>query len=231
MELGWEKLLKIEYYDNSGALSWCENFNYDKNRLVRVEVPIYNEYTEYEYDGRQLSKACQYCDNVLYSTCDFTYSGGKISKIEVTSNSSKGNRQSRISPLRFIFPEEVVEQINIYLKKQNALCKSDSKQSITFEWDGKNVSKVKIMDSSTDEPELEYAYSYDTKNNPYWRFMDENPTDVRSRNNIVKLKITNSSGSGITYLYTYEYDGKFPVKKTGKAEGSESSSVIFLEYE
>lgn len=194
------------------------NFVYDKcGRLMRVECIDREIATWYEYDGAKLSKVISYYGGTeRFKEYALEYKGKKLVKITITQNGiSQRSINQQQSPLSVICEPaiaQVIEKDIAVAETQSTHKASVLTSTVSFEWSGKNISKV-VYDNA--EVKYEYELTYDDKINPYNGFLGLDFEGsyqyiYKNANNIKTMKRINSSDPmSITYEYTY--DGKWPV--------------------
>ncbi len=238
----WDgKLLKsINNYNNDGSLNYTVNFTYDGKQLTKIQNAATNEYCEMTYDGSKLTKWEVYDGTTLEMTATVTHDGKKVSKIDLvyydTDKKNLGFINNITEMLMPIYTPATAKVLN------TVATKGSSSESLTFTWDGKNISKVESVD---EEGTLTIEYTYDEMKNPYQGFvmalMGYDYSGWGSQNNVVSETSKYSDGESYTYNYTYEYDDKWPVTKTynytlseevlGVTSSYSYTMVTYLEYD
>lgn len=232
----------ITYYNSDQSIRHTATFTYDGKQLTSLQVG--KSRTDFTYDGSKISKFESYYDGELESTATVTYDGKKVVQIDVVNVDKKAvkNDNSLFLPLQVVMPvytEKTAEMVNTIATK------GSNTNTMKFEWDGKNISKVTM---TSDNDIYTITYTYDEKKNPYKGFLyeleDNGPAAWGSNNNVTS-ETYNYTEDGhtdsYTYNYTYEYDGKWPTQKTytqtysetilGTVVSSTYTNVTYFEYE
>ena len=236
-----------------GDKKLSETWTWDKNLLTKITYPNSSYYVDFKYDGKRLSKVImdettmtyvysgskidkinivsEEDDNYMTGAFDYTYKGSKVSRIVLTMNYVEEDWEKKAKIQRLVLPALVCDILDKTEKKMKqkgtkATTYTDT-YTIDFEWDGDNVSTIKLAVKS---PEEGWGYTetttctYDKKLNPYYHspLTLDLEFDSFSKNNLTKAVTTGIEtrpeqgvGEPTTYEvnYTYEYDGKFPVKQ------------------
>ena len=225
----WDgKLLKsISHYNTAGELSYTENYEYDGNRLSKIQWGNSWYYT-FEYEKGKISTIDEYNGTEKKVSYVFTHEKGKISRITVTNyDASKGASEPMpMNAFRFFIPnanfEAFMEMMGKMYSEMNT--KSIETWTIDFEWDGKNIKKMTYLSGNYT---AKYNYEYDNKYNPYCGLFDISDYDygmVMSKNNITRLVADNSNNEHVERNYVYTYDGKVPEMQTCTYNETVSSS-------
>lgn len=241
-----KKLMSIADYDSDGENYSTAKFEYDGSQLSKITED--DNYSVLEYDGKKLASVKTYSDGQLVSTAIVTHDGKKIVKIEATNNADidldvKGLRASAMEDALWtlVMPADARPLIKKAAAKSGA--KASTTETITFEWDGDNVSKVSMTEGNgTNSSTYTMSYTYDKMKNPYYGFLYEilNESGCSlSENNAVSMTYTSVSEDGTysdTENYTYKYDGKWPIERTnshsyeGDGYRSSGSTTTYYEY-
>jgi hypothetical protein len=196
---------KIEYKNNKvlrhiGFPIDINEYIYDSlNNLIRINT--------WNIINRENKR-----DTILDMIKVFKYSSNKIIKMEYYSGG--------------IDVEMKVMDVDFYYNDSNQLSKniildeSNKKSLINFYWNGKNLKKIEIFDSTKNEnPSVVYEFSEFDSNPNYERISDEIyiPLNFKtlSQNNIKKM--TCKTGNEITAIrinYLYNKYG-YPIKEIG----------------
>lgn len=247
---GWNwdgKLLtSVNYYTSEGDIMSTENYSYDKNnRIVRIREG--NENLDFSYENGKIKSAKYYWVNILEESYTFIYENNKLSKIECVSYVPNGydKNQKRLNPLVALMPQGGDVLIKA-VKKLNTQQKGEDRAVLELTWEGKNISHIHGYLVGDDSGETMDAYfTYDDKINPFkgWSPMWFNEVigmwDDTYRNTFNYGNMLTSSyiykENGVEYdhfnmVFSYEYDGKYPVKMTISEEGENDYEFFLIEY-
>ena len=220
-----KQLKSIDYYLDGGYCT--EHYSYNKDGRIEAVLDFgYEEVVQYEYDGKKLSKAYYYDCGELSYEYDFIYDGKKISEIGLTINEDefykKDSHKLRVDPLSMIVPELDVVKVKKLAKKANLSKDVTYRIPIKLEWDGDNISKMSMdIEIEGFTVGMKMEYKYDDKLNPYKNiltlYLEETLNYEFSKNNVTEITITDIYGPESitdTEVYSYTYDGQYPVTKT-----------------
>ena len=233
-EWTWDgkQLQQIKGYTDEGALSYTKTFTYEKKKLTRVDY-VYaedgsNAYAIFEYDGKLLTKSSLYGDGLLWATCEYTHTDKKITNIAFTyydydKGSSAINAAKQLAILRMTLPQGQI--FKNLISVQEAKVKSGKEiefiQRIHLTWTGNNITSVAATyDGGTGVSTN--SFTYDTKKNPYYWYMDEESVCADegialmglNENNILTARYwyDNEGDGKVSRTYTYTYDNNdYPV--------------------
>ena len=227
---GKKNLEKIDYYSN-GSFDGSSYFTYDNhNRLARITYDGGSR-AEYVYDGEHLKEARCYMNGELSFAYTFSYTNGKITKIDVMEfydydlddDDWKGiklsSAGSHINVLQSLMNREMAQILNKTTHKH--LDKHTGKVELT--WDKDNITKI-VTKFDDYLGEIVAEAEYDKNNNPFygsfWEcgITNDDVEDVlHSKNNCTKIKITEREGDDYeeadVFTYSYSYEGKYPKSK------------------
>lgn len=225
---------------------------YDGKRVVCVNESD-GTYALYTYDHRWLTGITwKLADGTTFSEGNVEHENNKISKIFTSGSSIENAEKANIKLAQRILPKEVSEKfVTAYKKMSSAKLWMDV--IYTFEWQGDNVSKLTcdLIDPGDKNVFLTFVceYEYDNKLNPTccaWSELSNQNTMMNtmpvgldmnfSKNNFTKVTCTTNAGSMGTDVtvstYEYEYDGKYPVKRTCTSTNSiDAVDILYYEYE
>lgn len=234
-----KQLQQIRYFSSDGTVNGSETFTYDGKKLVRAEYKdsegdVY--YTTYEYDGKELATANCYEEGQLYESYAFTYTDKKISDITRTRyDYDKGaalKPEVRLAALRMVLPKSQIGEMAIAKCEARVKTKAISSDitRISLTWTDNNVTRT-MWTWSDGETEIE-NYTYDTKKNPYYGFMESEyypEPGYASENNILTVN------NGTPYMYEYDKND-YPTSRTytynhsSDTYRSKSTSTYTYEY-
>ncbi len=239
-------LTSVDYYNSNGDTISAENYSYDKNnRIVRIQEG--DENLDFSYENGKIKYAKYFWANTLEESYDFIYENNKLSKIECVSYNSYGSNknQKRLNPLAALMPQGG-DGLTKAVEKLNTQQKGEDRIVLEFTWEGKNISHIHGYVAGDETGETMDAYfTYDNMINPFkgWSPMwyDEviGVWDVSYRNTFNYGNMLTSSyiykEEGVEYdhynlIFSYEYDGKYPVKMTISEEGENDYEFLLFEY-
>lgn len=254
-----KKISTIELYEpdideGSSELFATVRFEYDGKRIAKVYTPFGSsgdvdiEFT-YVYNGKRIEKIQASYMGMTMDFLGFIYDGDKLSEIhyyaESKNNKSLNTKQMRVFDrlsnliLRSYVPgyemspkvKKIIDNAAISNSPQKDVSGS---YVIRVMWKDNNISMM-VADGES------ILFSYDDKNNPLHGFLplmnmpilfeDLNGCLVFSENNITRVTVGNEE-----FIYTYTYDGEWPLTRTQTETISESdirgsySSVFHYEY-
>lgn len=247
------KLKKIELFNDNGEKKATLEITYEKKRLSRLEEE--DAFATFTYDGKYLTKTEIYYKEinplVPYVVYTFTYSGDKLSKIEMV---ARGDNKSSVPAMhsnmekmmfRLLLPNAKPILKALSQSWSNDGRKDENKQVAELQWNGNNVSKIT---TKTDEGVVTMTYSYDNKKNPYQHFVaticgigDGEGISFANENNVTKsvyaLEEDVADETEFVETYSYTYTGDWPVSCTSCVvydDGSDSRwterSTQYYEY-
>lgn len=222
-------LEKIDKYSQTGNIESTLTFTYDnKKRISRIDNASANDvniYTEFTYEGKELSESKYYINNTLATTYKFTHENGKISKVEFTSTTSDIDKA-----MRFILPSSICQFIEQAQKEYNALkgAKGETSATVVFTWNKDNISNAVFTSGNW---QTTNNIEYDNFKNPYYGMFESEFTWTNlCKNNPNITRMSSSSGGTSTILYQYNYDThNYPEKVYSNTYGS--MFVTETEYE
>lgn len=222
----WDDVMlkRIDYYRKSGNLDYSQNYIYDGKHLSRIEMG--EQYSEFLYDGDQLTTINTYDGSHKVETYTFTYEKKKVTHISIIKDLFAKNFVPGV-PMNFFLPanDKVLKTIN----PDNGSKREDynyTKAEIDFIWDGDNVQYMKMHLTRPDSiQKLTFTYVYDQGVNPFNGFfilfperqlLNDNPSYLFcSKNNVVSVFVTDEydvHSHSDSFTYGYEYYKKTPTK-------------------
>ena len=243
----WDgKLLsRIDYY-HDGEIWYTDEYFYDsKNRISRLFEE--GDYLDFIYENDRIKTINYYWIDMLEESFTLFYEKDKLSKIEWTgievAEIDKGGRERRLNPLAGLIPQgcEVFEQA---VRKMHSQHKGEEKLIMELTWEGKNVSHIVAYIEGDPEDITETSFTYDNKVNPLrgWHTLwmdyvigvwDDELYTYSSYGNVLTAdyvcKYEGEVYDQFVTNYTYEYDGKYPVKVTATNDG-EPYFTRYYEY-
>lgn len=218
--------------------------SYDGKQLIKVADATGKDYTEYTYDGSKLVKMTSYEDGELFSTAEITHDGKKIAKVVITFNNAASKNAGNVTrfAMSSILPTKTVLDKVCAVKAKESLPPTET---LTFTYDGKNVSKIDMVYvyEGEDARNVTLEYTYDKNKNPFcglYAGIGEGGFSALNENNVLTEKETSTyvyGNSTRTYTstnnYKYEYEGKFPtsVSYTNRGEDNSWSKTYTTFYE
>lgn len=238
-----EFLSKIEYYRKSGNLDYSQNYIYEGNRLSRIEMG--DQYSEFLYDGNELTTINTYEGDRKVETYTFTFEKKKLSQISIVKDANAKNLVSGSLLNLFVPADDNVMDILMPVTESKRELYNYSKAEVNFVWEGDNVKYMKMNLTRPDSiQKLTFTYVYDQSLNPKNGFfilfpeqqlLNDNPQYVFcSKNNAISIFVTDEYDvHSNTKSYTYSYDcyKKNPTKvyKTfiNKETGKPDSTLLY----
>ena len=210
---GDKTLTSVVNKDKDGKVTSTVNYTYDdKNRLTGSTCG--SEKAEFAYNDDKKLQSIKITDGDHSIVMEITYADKLPASIKTVDSYTMKNLSTFA---KSIIPSYISEAIEANQMRSKATFSTT--YNTTIEWDDKNISQV----VTTGEGDYKYTatYEYDSKLNPYkgmYGDFEDNNFDVQySKNNVVK-KTVNSTDGHFTDKdvaeYTYEYDGKMPLKVT-----------------
>lgn len=239
-------LSSIDYYYN-GAVWYVDQYFYDEDNRIKM-IKEDEDFLEFSYENDLLTTINYYWIDYeeLEQTYKLYYDNKKLSKIEFVAYDIpeyKNNHKSNLNPLSRLIPQgaEVLEK---QIQKLKSSQKGDQKIILEFTWEGKNVSRILAYLEGDNEDVMEATFTYDNKINPLkgWTQLwfdyvigtwdDEYFTYTNTGNVLTAVYSYKDAGTEYDHIateYTYEYDGKYPVKVTATNDG-EPYFTRYYEY-
>ncbi|MCR4965961.1 MAG: hypothetical protein K6A41_09940 [Bacteroidales bacterium] len=230
----WEwtdKLLsKITYrYANGTTFGYLIPEYDSKKRIEKIHGVLDDDafYYTFTYDGKYLTRIQAFEDGALETDYVFVKNDGKTVEITVTEWDKKDAESKSINPLQFVFTPEVAECIK----------PTDEKGTVVYKltWDGNNISNITAVKANGDEMSVQ-KFQYDDCINPFKGFLSNEAmsamSDLYSENNVVLSNhvLHMTLGDITTNLsYAYEYDGKYPVKKTWSTQSALGTNISHIQ--
>ena len=240
----WDgKLLsKIDYYSGEEIWYTDEYFYDNKNRITILYED--GDYLAFVYENGHIKTINYYWFDELEESFALYYDKNKLSKIEWTGiEVGKRDHERNLNPLEGLIPQgyEVFEKA---VRKMHSQHKKSEKLIMELTWDGKNVSHITAYVEGDPEDITEASFTDDDKINPLkgWHTLwmdyvigvwaDEQFTYSSLGNVLTADYIYKYEGEEYEHVvtnYTYEYDGKYPVKVTATIDG-EPYFTRYYEY-
>ncbi len=215
---GGDVLSYIEYFDHDGNVLTTLVLGYDKdNRIDGIVSSSSNESFAYTYSGKYLDKVEYSVNEKLICTYTFVRKNKNIVEVNCTT-ASKSDVAMVANPFVLFMPEKVAAEL-----AKAPTTKGTS--TIKLTWDGKNVVEA-VMNNG--EQTHSFKWKYDNKINPFEDFMRFGVytySEMFSQNNMVE-EIESIDNNSKTTTYTYEYNGKYPVKRTHTESQGELTRTV-----
>lgn len=234
---------------------YVQLFSYDSDgRLTKSEIlGFVNMVATCEYDGKELTKMTVMEDGEMVVTYQFNHDGKRITSFDLTlgdvfedMDEKVAKQLERVCPLRFVLSAEPATQVmaatKSYAKRATKMgSKANTVLRFNMEWNGDNVSRVT---ASYMGATMQYAFNYDTKNNPFYNLFEvvntvENgfmPYMPLSKNNVTAIAETLSEDGDtetetIQYSYTYNSDD-YPTSRREEEDygSSRYERTYYYEY-
>ena len=228
----WDGKLLSDIETTSGTtgdgLSKC-SFTYDSNKRVdriTAQSDVISLY-KFVYNENDLVKVEGYFDSgSITDEYLFTKTDGKVTEITHTSF-EKSTKKGNFEPLRYIFPEQIVTAMETASRVADRADRDVTKLT----WEGDNIIKIELV---TSLGALTTDYTYDDKTNPlkglYNNNFESSSEIVYSANNILTSVTTIPIVGSMNSTYTYEYDGKYPVKQVIETSSLLTSTKSVVTY-
>jgi len=203
---GGSVLSNIDYFDNADNNVLSVFFNYDSDNRISEITTTSHESFKYTYEGKYLNKIEYYRNENFICTYVFSRDNKKIIEV-ILSNPTKSAITMDVNPFMFILPESAAKSIAKTSAKAN-----DGTITFKITWDGKNVTEVSAEINGKTQS---YKWSYDNKINPFAGLLIPamySYSEQLSQNNVIE-EIENLGNGPKTTTYTYEYEGKYPVRR------------------
>ncbi|MDR1975170.1 MAG: hypothetical protein LBQ31_10965 [Bacteroidales bacterium] len=249
----WDGKLLNAIKDKDGVIE--QQFEYNsKKQLVKITNPESpNYYVSLSYNGSKIETQELYMDGKLFAKSEYTHSGNKITEMVISLDAAllfESPKKMTEKLSYFGIPKKMTEKLSSHAAKfpssaQKASLPFISFYAVSLDWSGKNISKMTIRYSDEILSLLEgdnvsdwrtyVTYSYDKNENPYYGFFGvsgELPileATSLSENNVTSEKFEDNEGDSEVDNYVYEYENKFPVKRTYVYDSY--SFIDFYEYE
>lgn len=240
-------LSSIDYYYD-GAVWYEDQYFYGEDNRIKM-IKEDEDYLEFFYENDLLTTVNYYWidSEDLMETYKLYYDHKKLSKIEYVSYNmpGKNNHKSHLNPLARLIPQgsEVLEK---QIQKLKSNRKGDQKIILEFTWEGKNVSRILTYLEGDSEDVTEATFTYDNKINPLKGWIqiwfdyvfgtwDDGYFTYTNTGNVLSAvysdKYAGTEYDRLATDYTYEYEGKYPVKVTAVVEGSNNPYFVrYYEY-
>ena len=226
-EWTWEndKLMSIEYFRKDG-ISKLEHYNYEENKLVKVEDN--GGYLQISYKNLQYDKIEYFRvnNNHLIATWIFSYINNKVYKINLTYDYSDSLIYKMVGGgfLSSLLPsEKFISMVKRSAKENGSESPYPQITTLTYRYVGNNIQEKKWTIDGTDVCATYYYKSYDNKQNPFYKhiglmnlsFFVQGIDMVTSQNNPLELNVSYSEVPWLntTTTYSYKYDTtSFPIE-------------------
>ena len=228
----WENnnLERIDYYIR-GVVTYSYNFSYQNNRLVSLTCNQKNMRIDYQYEKGHLVSAQTYKDDKLMADYQFTYKNGHMSTVCAKYHyDDKSEPIQLCNPLDFILSYDVAHTLNQLFEKQNGKSKGRIlEEEFSLSWKNGDLIKISttlLIAHSGLNSGYTVSATYDKHRNPFYGAFNTlwgNP----EMTSYSKHNITQITGNQYKEIYTYTYDGNFPVNKQYIGDGL----IQLIEYE
>lgn len=209
-------LAKIDYFENHELYYSCL-FNYDGKQMIGINIPEFNTYVHFKYEGKQLAESNLYEKGDLLMTTYYTHKDGKVRHIEL--KDYKTSIDAKLLQWLLPIPRTIQEKFVALLKEEMAQNRTKNQYTVTMDltWKKNNVSKITYTsNSASDNNTLVFEFTYDDFKNPFYNlfsttFEPTSAPDTYSKNNMLTCKYSRDGNVFLTEEYTYIYKGKYPV--------------------
>ena len=209
-------LFRINYYKKNGDLKNSHNYIYDNHRVVRIESD--DLYSEFFYDGNNLSEIKTYSGGELLDTYVFSYEKNKLSHLSINQQS----KSAAVGDLLGLFIPGY-EQLNseiVPLEKAKGNSYNYSSAEIDFAWKENDIQHMKtVLSYQGAVKHYVFTYVYDENVNPRYNFLSmsvgqqlvaENPLNLFfCKHNVIGVYVTDEdlppqlNTQSLTYSYDY----------------------------
>lgn len=239
----WDKNLLVKIAYRTDGQSY-DVFEYDGKQISKIKNYYDGElegYLTFTYEKSKLKKAEYFYESTLSLLAEITHDGDKITKVKVTEYYDDiEEEEEEYFAKNFTYKDKAFRLMHFFIpgQKKHLLHKNLHKSetysyTIDYVYNGDNITSEKwIYEDATDFT----TYTYDDKLSPYYNLINYAESLATSKNNILTMKQQLSydgESDEFTGTFTYEYDGKWPVKSTGeyKSNGEyEFTDVYYYEY-
>ena len=217
----WDGKLLTSIDNVDGSDTYKTVFTYDsKNRLATMDAE--DGHGEFVYNGKYLEKIVLTSEGVSY-TMEIKHEKGKISEITMDNFMEllDWKTMKMVNPLRFMIPE-AFPAVEKAMKK----CPADAKGEqivVKLIWKGDNVSSL-VMDVPVYGMMFTETidFTFDNYNNPMYGSFASMVSDAGTftflnKNNPLTMKTSYLGQVLDSSEFTYEYEGKYPIKVTSKS--------------
>ena len=228
----WDGKLLSDIETTNGTtgngLTKC-SFTYDSKKRVEkitAESDVISIY-KLVYNDKDLVKVEGYFDSgTVTDEYLFTKTDGKVTEITHTSF-DKSSKKGNFEPLRYFFPEQIVTAMEM----ASSVADKADRDVTKLTWDGDNIIKTELAVSMVT---VTTDYTYDDKVNPlkglYKNNLESSQEIIYSANNILTCVKNIPLMGTVTSTYTYEYDGKYPVKQVIETSGLLANTKTVVTY-
>jgi len=217
----WDGKLLTSIDNVDGSDTYKTVFTYDsKNRLATMDAE--DGHGEFVYNGKYLEKIVLTSEGVSYAM-EIKHEKGKISEITMDNFMEllDWKTMKMVNPLRFMIPE-AFPAVEKAMKK----CPADAKGEqivVKLIWKGDNVSSL-VMDVPVYGMMFTETidFTFDNYNNPMYGSFASMVSDAGTftflnKNNPLTMKTSYLGQVLDSSEFTYEYEGKYPIKVTSKS--------------
>lgn len=217
----WDGKLLTSIDNVDGSDTYKTVFTYDsKNRLATMDAE--DGHGEFIYNGKYLEKIVLTSEGISY-TMEIKHEKGKISEITMDNFMEllDWKTMKMVNPLRFMIPE-AFPAVEKAMKK----CPADAKGEqivVKLIWKGDNVSSL-VMDVPVYGMMFTETidFTFDNYNNPMYGSFASMVSDAGTftflnKNNPLTMKTSYLGQVLDSSEFTYEYEGKYPIKVTSKS--------------
>ena len=219
-----DELQEVIYYKKNGDVDYTCRYQYEKGRLVRIEMD--EQHTDFVYDGKKLTSIETYNGDQLMETYTLSFEKQKLSHISIE-KPAKSVSATTPDLLQLFTPGcESPFDICRSVKGEKREHYDYNAAEIDLTWEGDNVKYMKMKINRPDTVQnLTFTFVYDENINPKKNFFsllldhvllnDEPQTFFCSANNAVGIYVTDSFdifSESTSFTYAYDYYKKYPTK-------------------
>ena len=230
----WDgKLLSSVDYYYRGNVNASDQYLYDNNNRI-TKIICDNEYLDFAYENDRIKTITSFWADESEESYDMFYENNKLSKIEWKAYYiDKGIHDKNLNPLAGLIPQEC-GNLEKAIRKMHTQQKGEDKIIIKLTWDGNNVSHILMYLEDDPDFTIEASFTYDDKINPmrdwipFWfdeviGIYDESYYTYSSYGNVTSAvyvyKENGFEAERYVTSFSYEYDGKYPVKVMATEDG------------
>ena len=230
----WDgKLLSSVDYYYRGNVNASDQYLYDNNNRI-TKIICDNEYLDFAYENDRIKTITSFWADESEESYDMFYENNKLSKIEWKAYYiDKGIHDKKLNPLAGLIPQEC-GNLEKAIRKMHTQQKGEDKIIIKLTWDGNNVSHILVYLEDDPDFTIEASFTYDDKINPmrdwipFWfdeviGIYDESYYTYSSYGNVTSAvyvyKDNGVEEDRYVTGFSYEYDGKYPVKVMATEDG------------
>ena len=210
------------------------DFSFERGNCLFTKIICDNEYLDFVYENDRIKTiTCFWADDSKESYNMF-YEDNKLSKIEWNAYYMDIEvRDNKLNPLAGLIPL-ACDNFEKAIRKMHTQHKGDDKVIIKLTWDGNNVSHILAYEEDDPDYTIEVSFTYDDKINPmkgwipFWfdeviGIYEESYYTYSSYGNVTSAvyvyKDNGVEEDRYVTGFSYEYDGKYPVKVTSIEDG------------